>query len=159
MTVDRTGKRLFTIGTAAPGADVFGATTQRHTVSPCAWRFQRSLYNPCRLGINKLGSAGRSRPAASKFYLADEDKSANCGGEPLLARFGADTENRTYKTGRLDCHNTISFRGADRRNEDFQPEYAKVINRFILKFAKQYRDTDGTVLWKKIARVNCGKRD
>jgi predicted GIY-YIG superfamily endonuclease len=44
-------------------------------------------------------------------------------------------------------------------NENFNQEYAKVINRFTLEFAQQYCDVDGGILWEKLVKFNSGKRD
>ena len=47
---------------------------------------------------------------------------------------------------------------AKEKNEDFYNEYAKVVNKFTLKFSIDYCGTDGAILWDKIVRFNSGKR-
>jgi hypothetical protein len=46
---------------------------------------------------------------------------------------------------------------AKEKNEQFQVEYAKVINKFTLEFAKEYCASDGSILWNKLVRFNSGK--
>jgi len=43
---------------------------------------------------------------------------------------------------------------AKERNEAFQIEYGKVINRFTAEFIKDFCETDGTILWDKLVRFN-----
>ncbi len=47
---------------------------------------------------------------------------------------------------------------AKERNERFLEEYAKVINKFTLEFAKEYCNSDGKILWDKIVKFNSAKR-
>lgn len=47
---------------------------------------------------------------------------------------------------------------AKERNERFLEEYAKVINKFTLEFAKEYCNSDGKLLWTKIVKFNSAKR-
>ena len=47
---------------------------------------------------------------------------------------------------------------AKERNEKFQLEYAKIINRFTLEFIKEYCHRDGSILWDKIVYLNSAKR-
>ncbi|MBI5676253.1 MAG: cytosolic protein [Nitrospirae bacterium] len=49
-------------------------------------------------------------------------------------------------------------RKAKEKNEQFSEEYAKVINKFTLEFAKEYCAADGSILWDKLVRFNSGKR-
>ena len=46
---------------------------------------------------------------------------------------------------------------AKEKNEQFQDEYAKVINKFTLEFSKEYCAPDGSILWPKLVRFNSGK--
>lgn len=46
---------------------------------------------------------------------------------------------------------------AKEKNEQFQGEYAKVINKFTLEFSKEYCSPDGSILWTKPVRFNSGK--
>jgi hypothetical protein len=46
---------------------------------------------------------------------------------------------------------------AKEKNEQFQVEYAKVINKFTLEFSKEYCSSDGSILWTKLVRFNSGK--
>lgn len=43
---------------------------------------------------------------------------------------------------------------AKERNEAFQIEYGKVINRFTAEFIKEFCQTDGTILWDKLVEFN-----
>lgn len=43
---------------------------------------------------------------------------------------------------------------AKERNEDFQTEYGKVINRFTLEFIQDFCDPDGQIDWMKIVQFN-----
>jgi len=45
---------------------------------------------------------------------------------------------------------------AKERNEAFQNEYGKVINRFTAEFIKEFCQPDGTILWEKLVRFNSG---
>ena len=45
---------------------------------------------------------------------------------------------------------------AKARNETFQVEYGKVINRFTAEFIKDFCKTDGTILWDKLVQFNSG---
>jgi hypothetical protein len=47
---------------------------------------------------------------------------------------------------------------AKEKNEQFQVEYAKVVNRFTLEFSNEYCAPDGSILWEKLVRFNSGKR-
>jgi len=47
---------------------------------------------------------------------------------------------------------------AKERNERFLEEYAKVINKFTLEFAKEYCNSDGKILWAKIVKFNSAKK-
>jgi hypothetical protein len=46
---------------------------------------------------------------------------------------------------------------AKEKNEQFQIEYAKVINKFTLEFSKEYCAPDGSILWNKLVQFNSGK--
>ena len=46
---------------------------------------------------------------------------------------------------------------AKEKNEQFQVEYAKVINKFTLEFSKEYCAPDGSILWNKLVKFNSGK--
>ncbi len=46
---------------------------------------------------------------------------------------------------------------AKEKNEQFQVEYDKVINKFTLEFSKEYCSPDGSILWPKLVRFNSGK--
>ena len=46
---------------------------------------------------------------------------------------------------------------AKKKNEDFQKEYAKVINKFTFQFATSYCDESGSILWDKLVMFNSGK--
>jgi hypothetical protein len=48
---------------------------------------------------------------------------------------------------------------AKEKNDEFQAEYAKVINRFTLEFAIEYCDSHGSIIWPRIVQFNSGKRD
>lgn len=43
---------------------------------------------------------------------------------------------------------------AKERNESFQIEYGKVINRFTAEFIKDFCQPDGTILWDKLVQFN-----
>jgi hypothetical protein len=43
---------------------------------------------------------------------------------------------------------------AKERNEAFQIEYGKVINRFTAEFIRDFCQTDGTILWEKLVKFN-----
>ena len=43
---------------------------------------------------------------------------------------------------------------AKERNEAFQIEYGKVINRFTAEFIKYFCQSDGTILWEKLVQFN-----
>ena len=43
---------------------------------------------------------------------------------------------------------------AKERNEAFQIEYGKVINRFTAEFIKDFCQADGTILWDKLVQFN-----
>ena len=47
---------------------------------------------------------------------------------------------------------------AKEKNEEFQVEYSKVINKFTLEFSKEYCAKDGSILWEKLVRFNSGKK-
>jgi hypothetical protein len=46
---------------------------------------------------------------------------------------------------------------AKEKNEQFQQEYAKVINKFTLEFSQEYCAPDGSILWSKLVQFNSGK--
>jgi hypothetical protein len=46
---------------------------------------------------------------------------------------------------------------AKEKNEQFQVEYAKVINKFTLEFSQEYCAPDGSISWNKLVRFNSGK--
>lgn len=46
---------------------------------------------------------------------------------------------------------------AKKKNENFLVEYSKVINKFTFKFAREYCDSKGNILWNKLVRFNSGK--
>ena len=45
---------------------------------------------------------------------------------------------------------------AKERNEAFQVEYGKVINRFTAEFIKDFCQADGAILWNKLVQFNSG---
>jgi hypothetical protein len=47
---------------------------------------------------------------------------------------------------------------AKERNERFDEEYAKVINRFTREFAQEYCDESGAINWEKLVKFNSGKK-
>ncbi len=47
---------------------------------------------------------------------------------------------------------------AKEHNEQFDEEYAKVINRFTLEFSQEYCDTAGSINWEKLVKFNSGKK-
>lgn len=47
---------------------------------------------------------------------------------------------------------------AKERNERFDEEYAKVINRFTREFAQEYCDESGAINWGKLVKFNSGKK-
>jgi hypothetical protein len=47
---------------------------------------------------------------------------------------------------------------AKERNEDFQIEYGKVINRFTAEFIKDFCLPDGTILWDKLVKFNSASK-
>lgn len=49
-------------------------------------------------------------------------------------------------------------RRAKQKNEAFLSEYARVINRFSMEFAKHYCSPDGAILWNKLVKFNSGKQ-
>ena len=46
---------------------------------------------------------------------------------------------------------------AKEKNEQFQVEYAKVINKFTFEFSNEYCAPDGSILWNNLVRFNSGK--
>ena len=50
------------------------------------------------------------------------------------------------------------FHKAKERNEEFQVEYGKVINRFTAEFIKDFCQPDGTILWSKLVEYNSGAK-
>ena len=46
---------------------------------------------------------------------------------------------------------------AKERNEAFQVEYGKVINRFTAEFIKVFCQPDGTILWNKLVEFNSAR--
>lgn len=46
---------------------------------------------------------------------------------------------------------------AKEKNEQFQIEYNKVINKFTLEFSRAYCTPDGSLMWAKLVRFNSGK--
>lgn len=48
---------------------------------------------------------------------------------------------------------------AKQRNETFQEEYAKVINRFTYEFSSEYCLPSGAINWEKLVRFNSGKKE
>ncbi|NLB66758.1 MAG: cytosolic protein [Lentisphaerae bacterium] len=55
-----------------------------------------------------------------------------------------------------DLIEPIGFR-AKEKNEAFEVEYAKVINRFTHEFSSAYCSPDGTIQWEKLVSFNSGK--
>ncbi|MGH7951432.1 MAG: PmeII family type II restriction endonuclease [Limisphaerales bacterium] len=47
---------------------------------------------------------------------------------------------------------------AKERNEEFQIEYGKVINRFTAEFIKDFCQPDGTILWNKLVQFNSASK-
>jgi len=47
---------------------------------------------------------------------------------------------------------------AKERNEEFQIEYGKVINRFTAEFIRVFCQPDGTILWEKLVQFNSGAK-
>ncbi|MDI6807799.1 MAG: PmeII family type II restriction endonuclease [Candidatus Eisenbacteria bacterium] len=47
---------------------------------------------------------------------------------------------------------------AKERNEKFSKEYAKVVNKFTIEFAREYCAKDGSIMWKKLVKFNSGKK-
>jgi hypothetical protein len=47
---------------------------------------------------------------------------------------------------------------AKERNEEFQVEYGKAINRFTAEFIKEFCEPNGSVLWNKLVKFNSGIR-
>lgn len=47
---------------------------------------------------------------------------------------------------------------AKEHNEQFNEEYAKVINRFTLEFSQEYCDETGAINWEKLVKFNSGKK-
>jgi len=43
---------------------------------------------------------------------------------------------------------------AKKRNEKFNVEYTKVINKFTLEFSKEYCGKDGSILWEELVKFN-----
>ena len=46
---------------------------------------------------------------------------------------------------------------AKERNEEFQQEYARVVNKFTFEFMKAFCDADGNIRWRNIVRFNSAK--
>lgn len=46
---------------------------------------------------------------------------------------------------------------AKERNEEFQQEYAKMINKFTLQFMNEFCLEDGAINWVKLVEFNSGK--
>lgn len=47
---------------------------------------------------------------------------------------------------------------AEEKNEQFQVEYTKALNKFTLEFSKEYCAPDGSILWDNLVRFNSGKK-
>jgi len=47
---------------------------------------------------------------------------------------------------------------AHERNENFQKEYAKVLNKFTMEFSIDYCDADGAINWEKLLKYNSGQK-
>lgn len=47
---------------------------------------------------------------------------------------------------------------AKKKNDKFMEEYAKVINKFTIEFAREYCTNDGSILWNKLVKFNSGKK-
>lgn len=47
---------------------------------------------------------------------------------------------------------------AREKNEQFQAEYSKVVNKFTLEFSNDYCAPDGSIMWRKLVRFNSGKK-
>jgi hypothetical protein len=47
---------------------------------------------------------------------------------------------------------------AKEKNEKFQKEYSKVINKFVIIFSKDYCSNDGSILWDKLIEFNSGMK-
>ena len=47
---------------------------------------------------------------------------------------------------------------AKEKNDEFSVEYTKAINKFTLEFSREYCAPDGAILWKKLVRLNSGKK-
>jgi hypothetical protein len=63
----------------------------------------------------------------------------------------------TFVSGDEDFYTTIIEplgHKAKERNESFQIEYGKVINRFTAEFIKDFCLSDGTILWDKLVQFN-----
>jgi hypothetical protein len=48
----------------------------------------------------------------------------------------------------------VGKKSSAERNEEFQIEYGKVINRFTAEFIKDFCQTDGIILWEKLVQFN-----
>lgn len=48
-------------------------------------------------------------------------------------------------------------RRAKRHTDQFQDEYAKIINRFTLEFSSRYCDSSGAIVWKRLVKFNSGR--
>jgi hypothetical protein len=48
---------------------------------------------------------------------------------------------------------------ARRRNQEFDEEYAKIINKFTLQFGKKYCDSDGAINWEALVRLVSERRE
>ena len=46
---------------------------------------------------------------------------------------------------------------AKQKNDTFNIEYSKVVNRFTLEFLEDYCDSNGCILWDKLVKFNSGK--
>ena len=47
---------------------------------------------------------------------------------------------------------------AKEKNEEFQKEYVRMINKMIVEFATQYCDTNGNIKWNKIVELNSASK-
>ena len=46
---------------------------------------------------------------------------------------------------------------AKQKNEQFQKEYAKLINKFVVEFSTEFCAKDGEINWKKLVEFNSGQ--
>lgn len=48
---------------------------------------------------------------------------------------------------------------AKEHNQEFDEEYAKIVNRFTREFSQEYCDDSGAIMWEKLVKFNSAKKE